>query len=57
MLTIEGSDPDDYLGGVEIGAVEVYSETFVPGRFLALSRRGDPCNAVVVWTKLTLGML
>jgi hypothetical protein len=57
MLTIEGSDPDDYLGGVEIGAVEVYSENFVPGRFLALSRRGDPCNAVVVWTKLTLGML
>jgi hypothetical protein len=57
LLTINGSDPDNYLGGAEIGAVEFYSATFVPGRFLALSQRGDPCNAVVVWTKVALGLL
>jgi hypothetical protein len=57
MLTMQGANPEDYLGGLEIGAVEVYSSLSVPGKFLAISPIGEPCAAVIVWTKWALGLL
>lgn len=57
MLVMQGASPEDYLGGLEIGAIEVYSSLFVPGKFLAISTLGEPCAAVIVWTKWSLGML
>lgn len=55
-VAMTGVRPQQYLGGGEIGAIEVYSEPFVPGEFLAMSATGVPCKAVVVWTKLRLGI-
>jgi len=50
-----GSDPDEYLSGSEIGAVEVYSANSAPPEFLAYSRTGMPCKIIVVWTRWKLG--
>lgn len=44
-------DPDEYLSGAEIGAVEVYSSNFGPVEFMAYTPTGGRCSAVVVWTK------
>ncbi len=55
-LVMTGVNPGQYLGGAEIGAIEVYSEPFVPGEFLAMSPSGQACKAVIVWTKLKLGI-
>ena len=44
--------PDQYLSGIEIGAIEVYGSLFVPPEFAA-----ENCVTVVVWTKWKLGML
>ncbi len=51
-----GIDPQEYLGGSEIGAVEVYSPYSVPGEFQAVSDRGVPCKAVIIWTKWKIGL-
>lgn len=51
-----GIDPQAYLGGAEIGAVEVYSEFYVPGEFQAFTDTGIPCKAVVIWTKEKIGL-
>jgi hypothetical protein len=48
---VPGIDPQDYLGGAEVGAVEAYSALFVPGEFPAFTDTGIPCNAVIIWTK------
>ena len=44
-------DPDEYLSGFEIGAVEVYSTGFVPPEFFSFTPTGGPCKSVVIWTK------
>lgn len=44
-------DPDEYLSKFEIGAVEVYSNGFVPPEFAAFTSSGMPCRSVVIWTK------
>ena len=44
-------DPDEYLSGFEIGAVEVYSTGFAPPEFFSFSRSGGRCTSVVIWTK------
>lgn len=51
ILVMPGVDPGEYLGGAEIGAIEIYSEEFVPGEFLARLANGRACKAVVVWSK------
>lgn len=49
-----GSNPDEYLSGSEIGAVEVYSSLFAPAEFQSFSS-GRPCKIVAVWTRWKLG--
>jgi hypothetical protein len=44
-------DPDEYLSGAEIGAVEVYDSQFSPPEFYAFTRGGGTCKSVVIWTK------
>lgn len=44
-------EPDEYLSGFEIGAVEVYGTGFVPADFFSFTPGGMPCKAVVIWTK------
>lgn len=57
-LWAEGVDPDDYINGSEIAAVEVYSSGFVPAEFFSFSTRtSEPCKAIVVWTRWKIGML
>jgi hypothetical protein len=53
-LQSAGSNPDEYLSGFEIGAVEVYSSQFAPPEFYSYSRTGGNCTSVVVWTKWKL---
>jgi hypothetical protein len=55
-LMPEGENPENFVQGVEIGAVEVYTESFVPGEFPAFTRLGTPCRAAVIWTKWKIGM-
>jgi hypothetical protein len=43
--------PDAFLSGAEIAAVETYSALTVPGEFMSIAMNGEPCGAVVVWTK------
>ena len=50
-------DPDDFLSGAEIGAVEVYGTGFVPPEFVTASRSSQPCKAVVIWTKWKIDRL
>ncbi len=50
-LQSEG-DPDEYLSGFELGAVEVYASGFVPPEYSSFSLRGGgACRSVVIWTK------
>jgi hypothetical protein len=51
-----GIDAQDYLGGAEVGAVEVYDKFYVPGEFHAFTDTGVACKAVVVWTKEKIGL-
>jgi hypothetical protein len=51
-----GDGPDTFLGGPEIGAIEVYTPQFAPAEFMAYGWDGRPCAAVVVWTKWKLGI-
>jgi hypothetical protein len=44
-------DPDEYLSGFEIGAVEVYASGFVPAEFYSFTPSGGACKSVVIWTK------
>ena len=44
-------DPDEYLSGFEIGAVEVYSGGFSPPEFFSFTTSGGTCKSVVIWTK------
>ncbi|HEX2723746.1 MAG TPA: carboxypeptidase regulatory-like domain-containing protein [Gemmatimonadaceae bacterium] len=53
-LQAAGSDPDEYLSGSEVGAVEVYSSGFVPAEFVSFTATGRPCTTVVIWTKWKL---
>jgi hypothetical protein len=55
-LMPEGENPENFVQGVEIGAIEVYTEAFVPGEFRAFTRLGKPCRAVVIWTKWKIGL-
>jgi hypothetical protein len=55
-LVPEGESPDGFISGVEIGAVEVYTESFVPPEFPAFTRLGRPCRGVIVWTKWKIGL-
>jgi hypothetical protein len=48
--------PDSYLSGAELGAVEVYDPLSAPAEYIALSRTGDTCSIVVIWTKWKLGL-
>ncbi|HEX6575129.1 MAG TPA: carboxypeptidase-like regulatory domain-containing protein [Gemmatimonadaceae bacterium] len=48
--------PNSYLSTAEIGAVEVYSPLSVPPQFFAMSRSGNVCSVVVIWTKFKLGV-
>jgi hypothetical protein len=48
------TDPDEFLSGAEIGAVEVYGTGFVPPEFFAMTFTGMPCKSVVIWTKWKL---
>jgi hypothetical protein len=48
--------PDSYVNASELGAVEVYDKMSVPGEFLAISRSGQVCSVVVVWTKWKIGV-
>jgi hypothetical protein len=50
----QNEDPDEYLSGAEIGAVEVYGTGFVPPEFFATTFSGQRCKAVVIWTKWKL---
>jgi len=55
-LMPEGENPENFVQGVEIGAIEVYTESFVPGEFPAFTRLGTPCRSVVIWTKWKIGL-
>lgn len=44
-------DPDEYLSGFEIGAVEVYGSGFVPPEYYSFTISGGACRSVVIWTK------
>lgn len=56
-LWAEGADPDEYVNGSEIAAVEVYSSGFVPSEFFSVSNKtSQPCKAIVVWTRWKIGM-
>jgi len=52
-----GENPDDYLSGAEIGAVEVYGTGFVPPEFFSLMPSGRTCKAVVIWTRWKIDRL
>jgi len=45
------ANPDEYLSGAEIGAVEVYSAGFSPPEFYSFTVSGGQCKSVVIWTK------
>lgn len=47
--------PDSYLSTAELAAVEVYDRLSVPPEFAALSRSGQACSVVVIWTKFHVG--
>lgn len=47
--------PDAFLSGAELGAVEVYDELSAPAEYIRISRNGEPCAVVVIWTKFKLG--
>lgn len=49
-------DPDEYMSGAEVGAVEVYSPSFVPSEFVGFTN-GQACGAVVIWTKWKIAVL
>ncbi len=51
----QNEDPDEFLSGAEIGAVEVYGTGFVPPEFWSVTLSGQPCKSVVVWTRWKLG--
>lgn len=55
-LVPENEPPDDFISGVEIGAIEVYTESFVPPEFPAFTRLGRPCRGVVIWSKWKIGL-
>ncbi len=46
--------PDNFLSGSQLGAIEVYGPNFAPAEFITYSGRGQPCTAVVVWTRWKL---
>ncbi len=52
---LQPGNPEEYLSGAEIGAVEVYSASFVPAEFISFSRGNSPCASVVIWTKWKIG--
>ncbi|MEO7367807.1 MAG: carboxypeptidase-like regulatory domain-containing protein, partial [Gemmatimonadaceae bacterium] len=47
--------PDSYLSTAGIAAVEVYDNLSTPAEFSALSRSGQVCSVVVIWTKFHVG--
>jgi hypothetical protein len=47
--------PDSYLSTADIAAVEVYDNLSSPPEFSALSRSGQACSVVVIWTKFHVG--
>ncbi|HUQ47857.1 MAG TPA: carboxypeptidase-like regulatory domain-containing protein [Gemmatimonadaceae bacterium] len=47
--------PDSYLSTAEIAAVEVYDNRSTPAEFSAVSRSGQVCSVVVIWTKFHVG--
>ena len=47
--------PDSYLSTADIAAVEVYDNQSTPAEFSALSRSGQVCSVVVIWTKFHVG--
>jgi hypothetical protein len=47
--------PDSYLSTADIAAVEVYDNQSTPPDFSALSRSGQTCSVVVIWTKFHVG--
>ena len=49
-----GEGPDAYLGGREIGAIEVYTPLGAPAEFMSIDRSGQTCATVVVWTRWKL---
>ena len=48
---LQPGNPEEYLSGAEIGAVEVYSASFVPAEYISFSRENARCASVVIWTK------
>lgn len=50
-------DPDEYLSGAEIGAVEFYGTGFVPPEFFSSMPSGRPCKAIIVWTRWKIDRL
>jgi hypothetical protein len=44
-------EPDEYLSGFDIGAVEVYAAGFVPPQYYSFTRSGGACRSVVIWTR------
>jgi len=44
-------DPDEYLSGFDIGAVEVYASGFVPPQYYSFTAGGGACRSVVIWTR------
>jgi hypothetical protein len=44
-------DPDEYLSGFDIGAVEVYTNLVAPPEFYTFTGKAGACNTVVIWTK------
>lgn len=50
-----GGTPEDFVMPDEIEAIEVYSGSFTPAEFQALSTRAnDRCSSVIVWTRWKL---
>ena len=47
--------PESYLSTADIAAVEVYDNVSAPAEFPALSRSGQACSVVVIWTKFHVG--
>lgn len=46
--------PDAFYHPSEIGAIEVYKPNFTPARFMSMSRTGELCYVIVLWTQAGL---